>query len=37
MIRESQDEIFELSQPFKVIFEDAINDVSISILHSFLC
>ena len=28
MIKESQDEILELSQPFKIIFEDAINEVS---------
>lgn len=28
LIKESQDEIMELSQPFKAIFETAINDVS---------
>lgn len=32
MIKESQDEILELSQPFKVIFEDAINEVSLNFL-----
>ena len=33
MIKESQDEIMELSQPFKVIFENAVTEVSFS-LHS---
>ena len=28
MIKESQEEIMELSQPFKVIFENAVNEVS---------
>ena len=30
LIKESQDEIMELSQPFKVIFETAITDVSLT-------
>ena len=28
MIQDSQDEIMELSQPFKVLFEEAVNKVS---------
>lgn len=33
MIKESQDEILELSQPFKVIFEDAINETKEEIVQ----
>ena len=31
LIRDSQEEIMELSQPFKVIFENAVADVSLQI------
>ena len=36
MIQDSQGEIMELSKPFKIIFQNAVNDVSADFILSIM-